>query len=247
MRLAQQHVQLNLSSPLVTPRDPSWPLVTLSHRREWFTASRWGEHQTLRAANVKVGDQNAPWHWQSIYNVYNIQNPLQKTVSLHLWQCIKPPSKGEVSVCVCVFGMSVWLPYTELWIYIYTYICTYIYTYTIYTPASQLLRLTSLDSKPGNDCKAGVQPGRLAHMEFTSRKCRTSASRWILKDPSSMKMMHSINIPRPKLTPTQFQTPQFLEWPKRPKGQCFSISLCSSCLSDEATDPWCKYHVTKTS
>ena len=57
----------------------------------------------------------------------------------------------------------------------------YIYIYTIYTPASQLLRLTSLDSKPGNDCKAGVQPGRLAHMEFTSRKCRTSASRWILK------------------------------------------------------------------
>ena len=176
MRLAQQHVQLNLSSPLVTPRDPSWPLVTLSHRREWFTASRWGEHQTLRAANVKVGDQNAPWHWQSIYNVYNIQNPLQKNcvlASLTVYQT----TEQRRSLCVCVYAslecqFGFRKPNCE---YIY------IYTYTIYTPASQLLRLTSLDSKPGNDCKAGVQPGRLAHMEFTSRKCRTSASRWILK------------------------------------------------------------------
>lgn len=40
-----------------------------------------------------------------------------------------------------------------------------------------------------------------------------------------MKMMHSINIPRPKLTPTQFQTPKFLEWPKRPKGRFVSQSV----------------------
>ena len=159
----------------MTPRDPSWPLVTLSHRREWFTASRWGEHQTLRAANVKVGDQNAPWHWQSIYNVYNIQNPLQKKLCPCIFDSVSNHRAKEKSLCVCMRLWNVSLASVNRIVNIY------IYTYTIYTPASQLLRLTSLDSKPGNDCKAGVQPGRLAHMEFTSRKCRTSASRWILK------------------------------------------------------------------